>query len=310
VTAVLALGSLPLAVGAATASITLKPSVGPPTTKVTVAGTGFGAGETVPVDFDATPVASATSSSSGSLSVTFKVPRAAVPGNHQVTAHGQTSGLTAMHTFLVRTNWDRFRFNLTNSGLNPHENVIGPSNVAGLRTAWTAATGSSIYASPAVANGVAYIGSNDDKLYAFSAAGTANCSGTPKTCTPLWTGATSGTVVSSPAVANGVVYVGSMDGKLYAFSASGTTKCSGIPKTCTPLSSAATGNSIIASSPAVAGGVVYVGSLDGKLYAFSASGSTNCSGTPKTCTPLWTAATGTAIVSSPAVATGVVDFGS
>ena len=67
VTAVLALGSLPLAVGAATASITLKPSVGPPTTKVTVAGTGFGAGETVPVDFDATPVASATSSSSGYL---------------------------------------------------------------------------------------------------------------------------------------------------------------------------------------------------------------------------------------------------
>src|SRR5437867_3875286 len=123
-----------------------------------------------------------------------------------------------MHTFLVRTNWARFRFNLTNSGLNPHENVIGPSNVAGLRTAWTAATGNSINASsPAVAGGVVYVGSLDGKLYAFSASGSTNCSGTPKTCTPLWTGATGNFVVSSPAVASGVVYVGSNDDKLYAF---------------------------------------------------------------------------------------------
>src|SRR5206468_761088 len=39
-------------------------------------------------------------------------------------------------------------------------------------------------------------------------------------------------------------------------------------KTCTPLWTGATGGAV-ESSPAVAGGVVYVGSFDTKLYAFS-----------------------------------------
>ena len=56
----------------------------------------------------------------------------------------------------------------------------------------------------------------------------------------------------------------------------------------------------VTSSPAVAGGVVYVGATDGKLYAFDANGVTGCSGTPKTCTALWTAAT-VVPVSSPTV---------
>ena len=58
---------------------------------------------------------------------------------------------------------------------------------------------------------------NDGNLYAFDAAGSADCSGTPTFCLPLWTGSTGGGVDSSPAIANGMVYVGSQDGKLYAF---------------------------------------------------------------------------------------------
>ncbi|MDP1807650.1 MAG: PQQ-binding-like beta-propeller repeat protein, partial [Acidimicrobiales bacterium] len=73
---------------------------------------------------------------------------------------------------------------------------------------------------------------------------------------------------------------------------------------------APTGNGVY-SSPAVANGTVYVGSDDGKLYAFDAAGVTNCSaGPPRTCSPLWTAATGGAIRSSPAVADGTVYVGS
>jgi outer membrane protein assembly factor BamB len=170
---------------------------------------------------------------------------------------------------------------------------------------------------------VVYVGSEDKKLYAFSAAaGSTNCTGTPpvKTCTPLWTGAT-GSIIgdSSPAVANGLVDVGSFDNKLYAFSAAaGSTNCTttGTPPvtTCTPLWTGATGFSI-RSSPAVANGVVYVGSADTKLYAFgAAAGSTNCttSGTPPvtTCTPLRTVATANQVNSSPAVANGVVYVGS
>jgi outer membrane protein assembly factor BamB len=73
---------------------------------------------------------------------------------------------------------------------------------------------------------------------------------------------------------------------------------------------ALTGNGVY-SSPAVAGGAVYVGSVDGKLYVVDAAGVTNCSsGPPRTCSPLWTAATGGAVRSSPAVANGTVYVGS
>ncbi|MDP9075518.1 MAG: PQQ-binding-like beta-propeller repeat protein, partial [Actinomycetota bacterium] len=128
-----------------------------------------------------------------------------------------------------------------------------------------------------------------------------------------WTAPTGDTIFSSPAVAGGVVYVGSNDHNLYAFDASGTAGCSGTAptKVCTPLWTATTGSGVF-SSPAVAGGVVYVGSFDAKLYAFDASGTTGCTGTAptKVCAPLWTAATGTLIESSPAVAGGVVYVGS
>ena len=42
--------------------------------------------------------------------------------------------------------------------------------------------------------------------------------------------------------------------------------------------------------PPSSNGVVYTESNDAKLFAFDASGVTDCSGTPTTCSPLWTAA--------------------
>ena len=66
--------------------------------------------------------------------------------------------------------------------------------------------------SPAVANGVVYVGSDDDNLYALNAS----------TGALLWEYTTGGFFFnSSPAVANGVVYVGSYDGNLYAFDLAG-----------------------------------------------------------------------------------------
>ena len=147
--------------------------------------------------------------------------------------------------------------------------------------------------SPAIgANGVLYIA--NQTLYAFDAAGSASCSGTPKVCAPLWTAATSNSpTYSAPAVANGTVYVGSWNAKLYAFGAAGSTNCSASAtgKTCTPLWTAATPASI-GGTPAVANGVVYTVSGNGTLSAFDAAGSKDCSGTvtAKTCTPLWRSA--------------------
>ncbi len=149
--------------------------------------------------------------------------------------------------------------------------------------------------SPAVSNGVVYI--NGDRLFAFDAktgaqlwsssilkgtsspavvGGVVYCSGgvlaafNAETGAVLWSespGGPTSILGDSPAVAKNVVYVGasvpgqhgSFSGMLYALNA----------KTGKTIWSASVASGIT-SSPAVANGVVYVGSDDGALYAFSA----------------------------------------
>jgi outer membrane protein assembly factor BamB len=122
-----------------------------------------------------------------------------------------TAAVTAYNT-AIAANGIQFGFNAQHTRYNPYERILSPSNVKRLTRAWTAETGGFVYSSPAVANGVVYVGSSDKKLSAFKADGCGQVR-----CGALWTAETGGSVYSSPAVANGVVYVGSFDKKLYAF---------------------------------------------------------------------------------------------
>jgi outer membrane protein assembly factor BamB len=72
---------------------------------------------------------------------------------------------------------------------------------------WSYTTGGDVASSPAVANGVVFVGSYDDNVYALDAV----------TGALVWSYATGDMVVSSPAVADGMVYVGSYDHMVYAF---------------------------------------------------------------------------------------------
>lgn len=75
---------------------------------------------------------------------------------------------------------------------------------------WTYATGNLIdYSSAAVINGVVYVGSDDNYLYALNAANGAL----------IWQYKTGNAIDSSPTVANGVVFFGSEDNKVYALNA-------------------------------------------------------------------------------------------
>jgi PGF-CTERM protein len=65
-----------------------------------------------------------------------------------------------------------------------------------------------VLSSPAVVNGVVYVGSDDNNLYALNAS----------TGAKLWSYRTALWVEANPAITNGVVYVGSDDGNVYAFS--------------------------------------------------------------------------------------------
>lgn len=99
----------PAVASASTPSITLKPTSGPPATKVSVTGSGFGTSETVTVtDFGVSQ--SAVTSSAGTFTASFTVPKQAAPGKYPVTATGQTSHLSATAYFLARTDWPQVRF--------------------------------------------------------------------------------------------------------------------------------------------------------------------------------------------------------
>ncbi len=192
--------------------------------------------------------------------------------------------------------------------------AAGITNCSGIAPArictalWTGQTGAAITGSPTVYNGVVYVGSNDKKLYAFdpSSCGTAGAS-----CAPLWTGTTTGAIHSSPAVApavaggNPIVYLASDDGTLYAWD---TANCASAGGSCEPLWTA-TPPGGVRYSPAVANGVVYIADGNWYLDAYDAAGgAAHCTGSPKTCTPLWSRSPGEAISSSPAIANGMVYF--
>jgi outer membrane protein assembly factor BamB len=107
-------------------------------------------------------------------------------------AQAQTTSSPADWTQFLRDNMQRY---------NPYETVLSVSSVGGLKPKWTFTT---IGSSPAVANGVVYIGSHDDNVYALNAS----------TGAKLWSYTTGLFVDASPAVANGVVYIASEDGNM------------------------------------------------------------------------------------------------
>jgi len=50
---------------------------------------------------------------------------------------------------------------------NPCEKVLNVNNVGSLSLKWSYMTSGYVYSSPAVANGVVYVGSDDGNVYAF-----------------------------------------------------------------------------------------------------------------------------------------------
>ena len=274
-------GILWLAASGFSQSITVSPPSNPPNTTIFVSGSGFSAGADVDIYFDTADLALAVTDDTGSFSqIALRVPASALPGEHTVSAVERSTGARAQTAFRVDTRWAQFRKRPIHDGHNFGENVLSPATVGGLTLRWKYTTGGPVDSSPAVADGVVYVGSfyPDNSVYALNAS----------TGARLWSYTTSDAVHSSPAVAHGVVYVGSFDGNVYALNVG----------TGALLWKHTTGGGVD-SSPAVANGVVYVGSYDGNLYALNAS----------TGTRLWKYAIigpGAYVNSSPALANGVV----
>jgi outer membrane protein assembly factor BamB len=143
--------------------------------------------------------------------------------------------------------WMMFHHDLNHTG---YSNSTVPSS---LDTIWNSsgAISGKVRSSPAVVDGMVFVGSSDGNVYAL------NATTGEKLCDPFWANAS---VESSPAVFNNMVFVGAMNGTVYALNADSLTK-----NWSTSIGHA------IKSSPAVDKDMVFVGSDDGYMYALNAS---------------------------------------
>lgn len=156
--------------------------------------------------------------------------------------HGRVCPNPGLTTFVLTADV-MFRANPEHTGVFANGGIVPTNNEL-----WRYKTGGAVVSSPAVLNGVVYIGS-DKNLYAIDAV----------TVKEQWRFPTGNIISSSPAVSNGVVYVGSRDNYLYAFDAvTGKEKWRFATE------------GWVDTSPAVSNGVVYVGSDDKNLYAIDA----------------------------------------
>lgn len=184
----------------------------------------------------------------------------------------------------------------------PAGTPITPDNVAGLRLAWSGEERAGGGTSPVVAGDRVFM-VGDGRLWTFPT----SCEDASRVCAPISTTridpayrANSALWWGSPAIDGDRVYVGSAGGELLGFPI-------GCAPGCRPTWVAHTEGSLASADPVVVDGIVYVGSEDGRLYAFS----TRCSTDPQPCPPLWTAPlSGGFLGGSPAVDDGVVYVGS
>lgn len=188
-----------------------------------------------------------------------------------------------------------------NNGRTGAFETPGPKQAVAMK--WAFKTDGPIFGSPAVANGVVYIGSADGYFYAVH-----QNSGEQK-----WKFETRGQIASSPAVANGMVYFSSYDSGFYALDAeTGERKwrflteyekrfeAKGLHGTSPKGQTIPDAFDLLMSSPVVFSGRVYFGSGDGNVYALDA----------QTGVLQWKFTTKDVVHSSPAVANNTIYIGS
>jgi outer membrane protein assembly factor BamB len=238
------------------AHIKASPAFVAPGANLTITGSGFTPGETITLALVGTTLGTATATSKGNLAATkVKVPASAAFGLTSVSASGATSGRTAAAAVTIANNWDQLGYGPGRTGFEPNDptfyNLVHPGTNIFVDLAWSYQTAAAVDTSPAVADGVAYVGDGAGNLTAIDVHNGA----------PIWTWQlpSDAALAGSPAVdpVKGVVVVGADDGTLDAVStASGKL-----------LWSATIGGDV--SAPVEAGGNVYVTSTNGVVEALS-----------------------------------------
>jgi outer membrane protein assembly factor BamB len=205
--------------------------------EVTLAGSGLSPDQTESVVLSrGGQIGEVQTDMNGDFQGSFQVPWNAPSGKGTIGLTDPNDGVISV-VLVTDGDWPTFHHDATHSGYQSYETSLTPATVGSLSLKWSYSTGGAVHSSPAVADGMVFVGSDDKKVYALDAV----------TGALDWSYPTGGAVRSSPTVGDGIVYVGSDDGTVYALDAT----------TGNLDWSYATGGAV-RSSPTVTGGVVYV----------------------------------------------------
>jgi outer membrane protein assembly factor BamB len=248
-----------------------------PAGEVTVHGSGFDPGESVVLSIDGTSLATVTAGPKGAVPSTHvRLPANTPFGPAEIDATGQSSGFVGTAPIYVTNGFTQAGGGPGHAGMDSNDEVLNRhlslSPATFLNPDWSYSTGAPLSGSAVVADGFAYV---------------ANQAGTVTeirmtTGLPVWSVQVPGApeVTSTPALTStSLLLVASSNGELSAFH-----QFSGALAWQASLGGAL-------GSPAVSGGVAYVGSDDGNLSAVSVA----------TGHLLWSEPVGAPLVGSPAV---------
>lgn len=245
---------------------------------VAVSGTGFLPGESITLGVLGSILAVVSAGSTGSFAATtVTIPPRFPYGLTGLTATG-LSGDAAIAPLDVNSPWVQLGATPARTGFLVNDLVLTseevPDKIYRMVLDFAYSTGAPIFASPAVALGVAYVGNTAGKFVAVDVA----------TGVPLWSATIGGAFNSSPAVdpTLHLVIAGNSNGHVYAWNST----------TGAPLWNRSTPGPVV-SSPNIAKRIVYVGSNAGHLYAYNET----------TGKLLWSATLGGRVRSSPAIDT-------
>jgi eukaryotic-like serine/threonine-protein kinase len=300
-----------------------------PGANVTVTGSGFGKSETVTISLAGTALGSALTTSKGNIASTkVKIPTNSTFGETSLTATGKTSGKAATVALTIENSWKQLGYDPGHTGFEPNDPILNllitPGGHRWVDLAWHFEAGAPINASPAVANGVAYVSNAAGELFAIDV----HNGGL------IWTWSLpSGQAINGSAAVDptrGLVFVGAADGTVDAVSTS------------TGLLGWSTSVGGVVSAPVYGGGSVYVttstghveslgettgaltwavslassrpsapslDSLSKLLVVGESNGDVVALSTNKG-TTVWTFATGGAVTAAPTVSSGTVYVGS
>lgn len=107
----------------------------------------------------------------------------------------------------IESTWPMFQFDSANTGYNPDASIA--TEQVGQR--WRTSTLGEVVASPVIANGMAFVGSRDGKVYAMDV----------EDGSKQWEYNIGEPIESTPVVSNGSVFVGSTGGNVYSLSTNG-----------------------------------------------------------------------------------------